>query len=189
MCSQLKVHKTRQRKKRADKARLMLLRDKSPRFGEEQQVWAARTPLTKQVNMGRLTAAEGRAHGVFMDGIKAPKLYTPVNWAGKFWNTVLSDALILVRIFLISVLYIVENNSVSPHEAFSDFLMARFLHVLTGKPVTHNIPAAIECVITAALFSWTFLATQEVELLLPADQFRKLSSRRLSEWHLNTALD
>lgn len=74
MCSQLKVHKTRQRKKGADKARLMLLGDKSPRFGEEQQVCAARTPLTKQVNMGRRTAAEGRAHGVFKDGIKAPKL-------------------------------------------------------------------------------------------------------------------
>lgn len=185
MCSQLKVHKTRQRKKRADKARLMLLRDKSPRFGGEQQVCAARTPLTKQVNMGRLTAAEGRAHGVFTDGIKAPKLYTLGKWAGKFRNTVLSHALIWAHIFLIFVLYIVETNSGSPHEAFTDFFIVA---ALTDKTGMFDIPTAIECVITAALFSWTFLATQEVELLLPADPFRKLSSRRLSEWHLNTEL-
>lgn len=115
MCSQLKVHKTRQRKKRADKARLMLLRDKSPRFGEEQQVCAARAPLTKQVNMGRLTAAEGRAHAVFTDGIKAAKLYTPGNWDGKFCNSGLSYA----RIFLISVLYIHYKPTLYLHPKLS----------------------------------------------------------------------
>lgn len=79
MCSQLKVHKTRRRKKRADKARLMRLGDKSPRFGEGQQVCAARTPLTKRVNTDCLTAAEGRDHGVSTDEVKAPALHTPVN--------------------------------------------------------------------------------------------------------------
>lgn len=125
MCSQLKVHTTRQRKKRADKAKWILLRDKSPRFGEEQQVCAARTPLTKQVNMGSLTAAEGRAHGAFKDGIKAPKCYTPVNWGAKFWNAVLSHALIFSTHFSYFCFIYSRNQLCISTRSFQWFLHSR----------------------------------------------------------------
>lgn len=127
---------------------------------------------------GLTAAAEGRAHGVFTDRIKAPKLYTQ-----KLFNWADAPKIQIHTFLVIYDLYINNANYISLYVGVAASSKSAALTNKTGLSIfQQHLNASL-----LQRFSRAFLATQEVELLLPADHLLKLSRCRLSRWNLNTA--
>lgn len=140
----------------------MLLRDKSPMFGKGQQVCAAGTPLTKQVNMDRLTAAWG-AGSRCIHGHAQCSATNPVNWAGmpKMQRCLFSIMHTYIqKLFLWFIFYIKTTSHLFIFtSSFHCFFYIRT--VLQDKSRVCWFPVSCECGITAAVFSRAFLATRK----------------------------
>lgn len=144
----------------------MLLRDKSPMFGKGQQVCAAGTPLTKQVNMDRLTAAWGAGsrciHGhaecseTPHSGILSTELVR-LKCRGVYFRSC-THTYINYSCDL-SFIYKLQATSLFSPVAF--FIVFYIRTVLQDKTRVCWFSVSCECGITAAVFSRAFLATRK----------------------------